>query len=131
MPFNFDPGALLGRTYPLEDGSRVRLRLARSSDAAAVRTLLRRQADLAEQTVPDLELARLVSFDPRDRCVICATGLIEGAERLIGVGSIPLDGDGAEPEWLIIDPASPPGLRSLLIGALVGRASALGRDRAA
>jgi hypothetical protein len=132
---DFDPGALLGRSYPLPDGSRVCLRMARPSDCGPIRSLARRCSAGgvgARGQVASLELARLVSFDPRRRCVICATALVDGSERLIGVGAVDLDGDRAgDPEPVVADPDAPNGVHELLIGALVGRASALARDRAA
>jgi len=132
---DFDPGALLGRSYPLADGSRVCLRMARSSDSGPIRGLAERQltADaVGPAQVDRLELARLVSFDPRRRCVMCATALIDGGERLIGVGAVDLVGEQAgQPQPVLVDPEAPEGLRELLIGALLGRAGALARDRAA
>lgn len=121
MAQSFDPGALLGSSYVLDDGLRVRLRLARSSDSALIRGLLGR---LGRQ--PDaLELARLVHFDPRRRCIICATALIDSAETLVGVGAIDLDRPG-EPEIMIVDARHGDGLSELLFAALLGRAAAAG-----
>jgi hypothetical protein len=139
VEFQFDPGALLGRFYPLEDGSRVGLRIARSSDVAPIRELFARRppVDTAPEAVSDLEVARLVSFDPHRRSVICATALVDGGERVIGVGSIRIDeGPGGadvepEPEIVLVDPEAPAGVDALLGGALVGRALALTQSRAA
>ncbi len=128
MAFQFDPGALLGRFYPLEDGFRVCLRIARPSDGAAIRALFER---LGDPVPSELEVARLARFDPRWRCVICATALLDGSERMIGIGSIDLNGPVAEPDALIVDPEAPGTLAPLLAGALVGRANALVRGRAA
>jgi len=132
----FDPGALLGRFYPLDGGLRISLRMARSSDAAPIRELLERRAlaDGATLTPIDLELARLVSFEPRRRCVLAATALIEGAERLVGIGSIDLDEAGPpdpQADLVVIDPEAPQELEGFLAAALAGRAGALARDRAA
>ena len=135
--FPFDPGALLGRFYPLEDGSSVSLRVVRSSDAAQIRELFERRAQadgVAPQPLVDLAPARLVSFDPRRRCVLAATALIDGGERLVGVGSIGLDEvTEAEPrpEVVVVDPDANGGVAQLLSAALTGRAEALARDRAA
>ena len=134
MPSRFDPGALLGRFYPLEDGSRVHLRVARPSDAAPIRELFARQGGREGLAAPEFEAARLVNFNPRERCVLTATALVDGAERMVGVGSIELDGDprsDPEPELVVVDPDAPEGLGPLLAGALAGRAGALARDRAA
>ena len=103
MARSFDPGALLGGSFTLDDDVRVRLRLARSSDSAMIRDLVARVGSRRE-----LQLARLVHFDPRHRAVICATALIDSTETLVGVGAIDLDGTG-EPEVVIVDARALPG----------------------
>jgi hypothetical protein len=126
---SFDPGALLGASYALSDGSRVRLRLARSSDAPEVRALL---ASLGEGAQPvDLEVGRLVHFDPRKRCVLAATALVDGRETLTGFGSIAIDGTNAVPDAVVVGPQAAPGVAELLTDALIGRAEAIARTRAA
>jgi hypothetical protein len=49
----------------------------------------------------DLDVARLVRFDPRQRMVICASELFEGTELVVGAGAIRLDSDW--PEVLVAD----------------------------
>ena len=128
MSASFGHGALLGNSYVLDGDLRVRLRLARSSDAGAIRGLLERQGLDPEA----LQARRLVQFDPRRRYVLCATALIDSSERLVGIGSIELDPDGAAgPDTLVIDDEHSPDLTELLTSALVGRASAVDRPRAA
>ena len=129
MSASFDPGALLGASFTLDDGKRVRLRMARTSDAPAMRGLLASTTDGAHPI--DLELGRLVHFDPRRRCVLAATALVEGRETLVGFGSIALDGGHRLPDVLVVDPAAPSGLGAFLTDALTGRAEAIARDRAA
>ena len=110
------------------------MRVARSSDVAPIRELLARRDGGEHPAGDDLEIARLVSFDPRQRCVLTATALIDGGERMVGVGSITLDGDPdsePRPEVVVVDPQVPDAVGTLLAGALVGRAGALARDRAA
>jgi hypothetical protein len=70
---------------------------------------------------------------PRDRVVICATALIGSAETIVGVGVIELGDDAAaqEPTWVVADQEATEGLEELLHQALVGRARALARTRAA
>ena len=131
MESRFDPGALLGRSYPLDDGARVHLRVARPSDVAPIRGLFAREDDTKASAGADLEIARLVNFDPRERCVLTATALIDGGERMVGVGSIRLDQDEPSPEAVIVDPEAPAGLQPLLAGALIGRAATLAHSRAA
>ena len=105
--------------------------MARPGDAAAIRRLLESR-DGALPGSGELELRRLINFDPRQRCVLCATALIDRGERVIGVGSIELGRETpAGPEALVIDPQAPEGLSRLLSGALVGRAAVLARARAA
>ena len=52
------------------------------------------------------------------------------AERVIGVGAINLDGNGA-PDTLYVDQSAADGLAELLTQALVGRAAAILAARAA
>lgn len=88
----------MGRTLDLEGGQRARLRLARSSDARAIGDLLARQGISFDEVSP----RGLVQYDPRERYVVCATALIDGAERLVGVGAIDLmTGADPEPDLLI------------------------------
>jgi hypothetical protein len=107
----------------------VCLRLARVRDLAGIEDLMRRQG----LTVTGLELARLLRSPPRQRMVICATALIGSAETVVGVGAIELGGDASAPEptWVVADEAATDGLQELLHEALVGRARALARTRAA
>jgi hypothetical protein len=128
MAASFDRGALLGDYHLLENGLRVRLRMARSSDLIHIRGLLSR----VRRSPGDLELARLVQFDPRRQCVLCATALIDSMETLVGVGSIALTGEGlAEPDALIVGPEHAEAVAELLTAALVSRAAQAGQARAA
>jgi hypothetical protein len=130
MPFAFDPGALLAHLYSLPRGPQVRLRLPRPTDAGAVRELF----DRAGLELPELELARLTRVDPRSRIVICATALVDGRERVVGIGAIELpsrDQAAAEPDRLVVDAELTEGLDELLRSALLGRAQAITRARAA
>jgi hypothetical protein len=102
--------------------------MARSSDAVPIRRLL----DGIQFAAGDLELARLVQFDPRRRCVICATGLIDGAETLVGVGAIALGADGlAEPDTLVVAQEHAEEVSELLAAVLVNRAAFAAQARAA
>lgn len=121
----FDPGALLGDSFPLGDGTRVRLRLARWADAEPIARLI-----AGSEHDPGGLVARLVQFDPRERLVLCATTLLDGRETLVGVGEIAL-APGSESETLVVDPRMDPGLRELLAAALCGRSRVLVQARAA
>jgi hypothetical protein len=87
-------------------------------DAAAIRSLLERQG----LDVDDLELARLVRFDPRCRAVICASALIGPTETIVALGAIDLD--AASPDMVIADSSAGDGLRDLVADALMARARA-------
>lgn len=104
------------------------LRLARPRDAGGI-------ADLqwAHGEQPDeLELTRLVRFDPRRRLVLVATALIDTMETVVGVGAIDLaPGAMALPTFALVDAHRTEGLEELLTAALVGRAQLLARRRAA
>jgi hypothetical protein len=127
MAFAADPGALLARSFTLPRGPRVRLRLARSRDLAAMEALVRREG----VRMGELDLARLLSADPRRQLAITATALIGSTETVVGFGVIDLDRPGASPKVLVVDQAATGGLDTLLGDALIGRAQALHRARAA
>jgi len=113
----FDPGALLARSYPLPTGERARLRLLRQSDAAAVRQLLVDAGDVPDE----LEVRRLLSFDPRHRIAIAAATPRPRAQALLGAGAIDLI-PGAEPDVIVVDPSCGEALEDLLSSALRARA---------
>jgi N-acetylglutamate synthase-like GNAT family acetyltransferase len=114
-----DPGALLSRTYPLDGGPRVRLRLAHLGDAPAMRELLAARG----QEVDEVEMARLVRANPRERVVLCATAPLNGTEALVGFGALDLHG---QVDTLVIDERlAGEGLGTLLLEALAARAKAV------
>jgi hypothetical protein len=105
------------RTHPLPGGPPVRLRLARRSDAPAVRDLLAgRGIDATE-----VQVARLLAFDPAVRAVICACAPVGGRETVVGIGAIDLAA-GAEVDTLVVDEARTNGLGELLGETLRRRA---------
>jgi hypothetical protein len=123
----FEP-ALLGRYHLLPRGLRVCLRLARPRDAEGIADLFWTQG----REPDELELARLVRFDPRRRLVICATALIDSLETIVGVGEIDLRaGPEAGPDLVLVDELRTAGLQELLSQALTGRARLLRGDHAA
>jgi hypothetical protein len=127
MAADFDPGALMARWYALPGGLRVCLRIPRVRDRERIRRLVQAHGPASTE----LELARLGHFDPRRQLVICAAALLGSAETVVGVGVIDLRGGGAdEPSMIVVDELAQ-GLEPLLRDALVGRARALGRARAA
>ena len=116
------PSSPLTRTYTLEDGLAVHLRLARRADLEPVRSLLGRRGVESH----DLEILRLLSFDPLTRAVVCVFAPIDGQETLVGVGAIALE-RGALPDTLVTDEQLAPGLAPLLGALLAERAEAHGR----
>ena len=77
-----DPGALLATTHDA-DGLRVRLRLARPSDALRLRGFLESHAPrLASQ------VRKLTYYDPRQRLVVLATAPLDGAEEIVGLADL-------------------------------------------
>lgn len=108
--------SLLGGSYPLRDGTRIRLRLARGSDARALRELLARSGESSELT-----LRRLVHYDPQRRRVLCATALIDGRETIVGVAS--LTDAASAPDLMFADERLAPGVTALLGDALLARAA--------
>jgi hypothetical protein len=66
------------------DGLRVRLRLARPSDALRLRGFLESHAPrLASQA------RRFTFYDPRERLVVLATAPLEGSEEIVGLADLP------------------------------------------
>lgn len=115
----------MGYMLNIDGGLRVRLRLARSSDARAIGELLSRQEASFEGVNP----FALLQYDPRNRYVVCATALIDGTVRLVGVGAVDLAAD--EPDLLIVDPDIGEPLAELLGQVLVATARATSSARAA
>jgi hypothetical protein len=116
---------LLGRSHRLPDGGRVRLRLTQPRDLRHIRELLMARGCAAV----DLEVARLVRFDPRRRVVVCAWAWADGSEQLVGVGAIEV---GLEaPELVCADEGRAPGLAELLRHALQDRAQVISSRPAA
>jgi hypothetical protein len=96
--------------------------MARPADEPGIRVLLQRDGHR------QLDVARLVRFDPRERVAICATALIDSTELIVGVGSIELDSQrDPAPELLVVEEALRDGVGELLERALVGRAEAIRR----
>lgn len=118
--------SFLARSHAIDrDGSRVRLRLARRSDAPAVLDLLAARGVGATE----LDVRRLLSYDPSRQRVLCACMQIDGRDQLVGLAAIDLVA-GAEPDTLVIDEAEAPGL-AVLLGSVLERLVAAHGRRAA
>ncbi len=106
-----DPGALLATTHEAGGGLRVRLRLARPSDALRVREFLRglspetRRARFSSDTAAVLDpLVRRFTFqNPRERLVVAATAPLGGAEQVVGLADIGLAGTGVAELGIVVD----------------------------
>lgn len=96
----------------------MRLRMVQSRDGTAIRALLADEG----LAFDELELARLLRFDPRRRAVICASTLVGIREEVIGLGAIDLG--ARSPDLVVVDAERGGALRDLLTGALCGRAEA-------
>jgi hypothetical protein len=70
--------------HPLPDGGRVRLRLPHVLDRDGLHELLARYGLAAD----DLDVRRALRCVPRRRVALCATGLVDGRERLVGFGAL-------------------------------------------
>jgi hypothetical protein len=112
-PHHIDPGALLARTWRLEDGFTVRLRVARRGDGPAVRALL----DRCDVEATDLEVSRLVRPDPRREITLCAAAPVDRHEEIVGIGSIAYDEHDA-PRTVVCDERMRGGGARLLDAAL-------------
>jgi hypothetical protein len=102
----------LDRSTTLANGLRVRLRLSRPSDRPLLRVLCTRIGLEAD----DLWLGRLVRYSPQDRTAICATVFGGAGEAVVGYGAIERFAD--DPEVLLADEDTAPGVSDLLDGAL-------------
>jgi hypothetical protein len=115
---------LLGRWYTLPSGMRVRMRLARAGDVRGIAAVL---ASRSLET-SELDILRLVRFDPRTRTVVCATTPVGGGEAVVGLAAI--DHESDEPDMLVVEAQADRCLGALLNDAACARATGL-RGRAA
>jgi hypothetical protein len=106
----------LRRTFPVPGGPPVRLRMAGPSDRRHIKDLLERRAVPAT----DLDVQRLLAFDPARRHVLCAFAPLDGQETLMGLGAIDIGEDA--PDVLVVDARLAGGLAELLGRVLVERA---------
>jgi hypothetical protein len=93
----------------------VRLRMAGPADRALVAALLERRGLPAT----DLDVRRLLAFDPARRHVLCALAPLDGTEVLAGLGAIDFGEDA--PDVLVVDDRFGPALGELLGRVLIER----------
>jgi hypothetical protein len=98
-------------THQLEDGTRVRLRLARPSDRAALQAFL--------EEPPELVVRRLTYYDPHERLTLLAVAFEDGSERIIGLAEVDLRGEGPDDVVVTVrDDMGPEGADALLTQAV-------------
>ena len=122
---------MLSGTHELDDGSHVRLRLTRPTDAPLVREFL---DGLSEETrerrflhsmpqVPESTVRYFTYFDPRERITFAATLPMDGVERVIGLADAAFLGTGlAEIGVVVHDEYQQRGLGKLLSEAVASLA---------
>jgi GNAT superfamily N-acetyltransferase len=113
-----DPGALLATTHEAGDGLRVRLRLARPSDALGVREFLEELAP--EEPVSGSRVRGLTFVDPRQRLVVAASAPLGGRNRVVGLADVAFTGTGVAELGVLVDERT----RNLGIGKLLTEAVA-------
>jgi GNAT superfamily N-acetyltransferase len=111
LPRLTDPGAMLSTTHELDDGSRVRLRLTRPSDAPLVSLFLEglseetrtRRFLAASHRVPPTSVRHFTFYDPRERLILAATMPLDGTERIVGLADAAFLATGLAEIGLVVD----------------------------
>jgi GNAT superfamily N-acetyltransferase len=93
-----DPGTLLSTTHEVDDGLRVRLRLARPSDAMRMQAFFDGLSDetrhrrffVAMPHTSETLIRHFTFFDPRERLVVVAAAMIAHSEEIVGVADVAL-----------------------------------------
>jgi acetyltransferase len=106
-----DSGTLLATTHRLDGGLRVRLRLARPSDAGRVQDFLERLSPETRQRrflspmprVTQVVVDHFTFYDPRERLVLAATAPGEGGEQIVGLGDVSLVSTGIAEIGLVVE----------------------------
>lgn len=135
-----DPGTLLATTHPVAGGLRVRLRLARPSDRAGVRTFLEGlSAETRERRflhgmpiVPEATVRHFTFYDPRRRLVVVATAMLggESIEEIVGLADVAQLGTGlAELAVVVRDEQQDRGVGKLLTEVIASLAMQQGATR--
>lgn len=105
---------MLSTTHELEDGSRVRLRLARPTDARMVRAFLERlSADTRTRrflaptpAVTESTVRHFTFYEPRERLILAATMPVNGSERIVGLADAAFLGTGLAEIGVVVDDES-------------------------
>ena len=137
-PTLIDPGAMLATTHELDDGSRVRLRLTRPSDAPLVRAVVEglsgetrlRRFLAPTPNVSESTVRHFTFYDPRERMMLAATMPVDGSERIIGLADAAFLATGlAEIGVVVDDEAQGRGVGKVLSEAVASVAMSRGAVR--
>lgn len=118
---------ILSAAHELADGTSVRLRLLRPSDAPRVRTFLETLSEPSRYRrflsgmgeVPEKVVEHFTFYEPRERLMLAATAPIEGTEAIIGLADVALLETGlAEIAVVVDDDQQGKGVGSLLAEAV-------------
>ena len=105
----------LHRVTTLSSGTSIRVRLAHASDVPRLVELIERLGLEAD----DLELARALRVDPRDRVAMVAAALVDRSEELVGLALMHRFAEA--PDLVLADEALAPGVLEALEAAVRGR----------
>lgn len=98
-------------THRLEDGTRVRLRLARPTDQRALQAFL--------EDAPELVVRRLAYYDPHERMTLLAVAFEDGGERILGFADVTFGVDGDDDVVVTVrDDLGPEGADALMTEAV-------------
>jgi acetyltransferase len=118
---------ILTAAHELADGTSVRLRLTRPSDAARVRAFLETLSEPSRYRrflsgmgeVPDSVVQHFTFYEPRERLMLAACAPVDGTEAIIGLADVALLDTGvAEIAVVVDDDRQRKGVGSLLSEAV-------------
>ena len=123
-----DPGTLLSTTHRVDGGLRVRLRLARPSDAARMQAFFdglsaetrHRRFFVAMPSTSETLIRHFTFFDPRERLVLVAAAMIAHSEEIVGMADVSLADTAVAELGVVVDDAQ----QGLGIGKLLTEAIA-------
>lgn len=108
---------LLATHHTLPEGTRLRLRLPQARDRADIVELITRLGLDADE----LDVGRLVRFDPKTHTVVCATVWTGSSDTMAGI--VAGATDGGVPDLLVADEALTPGVGAVLLQTFGGATS--------
>jgi RimJ/RimL family protein N-acetyltransferase len=126
---------MLSTAHRLRDGSAVRLRLTRPSDAPRVRSFLETLSEPARYRrflsaigdVPESVVRHFTFYEPRERLMLAATTPADGSEAIVALADVAmLDTGVAEIAVVVGDAHQGLGIGTLLGGAVASLAAQRG-----